>query len=150
MDEANTGELTLPQLLARHRSQESCAACHRRFDSIGLVFEGYGPIGERRDRDRGGRAVDAGAVFPDGSAGVGLDGLRHYIDEKRRDEFIDNLCRKLLAYALGRSTQLSDQATLEAMRGRLAADGHRFGGLVETIVTSPMFLKKRGRDDPRE
>ena len=36
------------------------------------------------------------------------------------------------------------------MRERLAADGHRFDSLIETIVTSPQFLNKRGKDDPRE
>jgi hypothetical protein len=50
-DEAKSGDLTLPQLLARHRENQKCAVCHQRFDSIGLVFEGYGPIGEQRDRD---------------------------------------------------------------------------------------------------
>ena len=78
-DEAKPGELTLPQLLARHRDDKSCAGCHQRFDSIGLVFEGYGPIGERRDRDLGGRPVDAKATFPDGSEGTGLGGLRRYL-----------------------------------------------------------------------
>src|SRR5262249_38542847 len=34
-DEANLGELTLPQLLARHRQDKNCAGCHRRFDSVG-------------------------------------------------------------------------------------------------------------------
>src|SRR5207253_8730251 len=29
-DEANLGDLTLPQVLARHRADQSCAACHRR------------------------------------------------------------------------------------------------------------------------
>ena len=67
----------------------SCAGCHQRFDSIGLVFEGYGPIGERRDRDLGGRPVDARATFPDGSEGAGLDGLRRYLSERRQDEFVD-------------------------------------------------------------
>jgi hypothetical protein len=150
MDEASLGDRTLPEVLARHRSQESCAACHRRFDSIGLVFEGYGPIGERRDRDRGGRPVAATAVFPDGSQRTGLDGLRRYIAGRRRDEFIDNLCRKLLTYALGRGVQLSDQPLIDTMHGRLAAESYRFGALVETIVTSPQFLSKRGRNDPRE
>ncbi len=90
------------------------------------------------------------ATFPDGSEGVGLDGLRRYLAEQRQDDFVDNLCRKLLAYALGRSLLLSDEPTLETMRSRLAADGYRFGSLVESIVTSPQFLNKRGRDDPRE
>jgi hypothetical protein len=143
-DEAKLGELTLPQLLARHRDVKECAGCHRRFDTIGLAFEGYGPIGERRERDLGGHPVDARATFPDGSEGTGLDGLRRYLSERRQEEFVANLCRKLLAYALGRSLIPSDQATIEAMRTRLSADSHRFGGLIETIVTSPQFLNKRG------
>ncbi len=36
------------------------------------------------------------------------------------------------------------------MRTKLAADGYAFGSLVEAIVTTPQFLNKRGRDDPRE
>lgn len=149
-DEAKTGETTLPQLLARHREHKSCAGCHERFDSIGLVFEGYGPIGQRRDKDHGGRPVDSKATFPDGSERSGLDGMRRYLRERREEEFIDNLCRKLLSYALGRDVALSDQKALKSMRARLEADEYRFGGLVETIVTSPQFLNKRGRDDPRE
>ena len=149
-DEATLGELSLPQLLARHRDNKACAGCHQRFDSIGLVFEGYGPIGERRDRNLGGRLVDAKATFPNGSEGTGLDGLRRYLAEQRQAEFVENLSRKLLSYALGRSLLLSDKSTIEQMRDQLAADGHRFGSLVETIVTSPQFLKKRGQGELQE
>ena len=42
-DEAKLGGLTLREALAKHREVESCAACHARFDSFGLVFENYGP-----------------------------------------------------------------------------------------------------------
>src|SRR6185503_1372284 len=52
-DEAKTGELTLPQLLARHRADVACAGCHKRFDAVGIVFEGFGPIGELRKKDLG-------------------------------------------------------------------------------------------------
>jgi hypothetical protein len=144
------GEQTLPQLLAKHREHKACAGCHQRFDSLGLAFEAYGPIGESRTLDLGGRPVETKAAYPDGNERTGLDGLRRYVSEKRRDEFIDNLCRKLLAYALGRSLALSDKTTIDKMRERLAKDGYRFEGLVETIVTSPQFLNKRGRDDARE
>ncbi len=145
-DEAKLGDLTLRQLMARHREIKSCAGCHERFDSIGLVFEGYDPIGQRRDKDLGGRPVDTQATFPNGHEGTGLDGLRNYLREHRQEEFVDNLCRKLLVYALGRSLQLSDETTIQYMRDQLADDNHRFGSLVETIVTSPQFLNKRGRD----
>ena len=141
---------SLPQLLARHRADKNCASCHQRFDSIGLVFEGFGPIGERRDRDLGDRPVETKATFPDGSEGEGVGGLRRYIAERREDDFVENLCRELLVYALGRGLILSDEPTIKAMRDRLSAEGHRFDSLIETIVTSPQFLKKRGRDDRRE
>jgi hypothetical protein len=147
-DEANLGELTLPQVLARHRADKACAGCHRRFDSVGLVFEGFGPIGERRTLDLGGRPVQTSATFPDGKDRNGLEGLREYLRQTRQGDYVDNLCRKLLSYALGRSLMLSDNRTLEALRVRLSADGYAFGSLVEAIVTSPQFLNKRGRDDP--
>ncbi len=149
-DEARTGETSLPRLLARHRTDPNCAGCHQRFDSIGLAFEGYGPVGERRDHDLGGRPVEAKAAFPDGTERDGFEGLRRYLAERRQDDFVDNLCRKLLAYGLGRGLLLSDESTVRAMRDRLKGDGQRFGGLFETIVTSPQFLSKRGRDDLRE
>jgi hypothetical protein len=95
-DEAKLGMQTLREALAQHRNEPSCAACHNRFDSLGLVFEGFGPIGERRETDLSGNAVDTQATFPGGSDGVGVDGLREYIRAHRRDDFLDNLCRKLL------------------------------------------------------
>ena len=142
-DEAQLGELTLPQLLAQHREQKSCAACHDRFDSLGLAFEGYGPIGERRDRDLAGHAVQSTAAFPDGREGSGIDGLRDYLRRCRQTDFIDNLCRKLLVYALGRGLLPSDELLVDEMRSRLAANDYRFGVLIESIVTSQQFLNKR-------
>jgi hypothetical protein len=149
-DEAKLGDLTLPQVLARHRADKSCAGCHNRFDSVGLVFEGFGPIGERRTKDLGGKPVETLAQFPDGGERKGLEGLRDYLRTKRQNDFVDNLCRKLLSYGLGRSLQLSDQKTLDAMRTKLVADKYAFGSLAESIVLSPQFLNKRGRDEKRE
>jgi len=56
---------------------------------------------------------------------------------------VGNLCRKLLAYALNRSLQLSDEPLVGRMETELTANGYRFDSLVETIVTSPQFLNRR-------
>jgi mono/diheme cytochrome c family protein len=144
-DEAKA-ERPLREMLAMHRDNPSCAGCHARFDSMGLAFEGYGPVGERRDKDLAGRPVDAQAEFPDGSRGGGLEAVQTYIRAKREQDYLDNLCRKLLAYGLGRSLMLSDDITIGRMRARLTVAGNRFAPLVETIVTSPQFLHKRGAD----
>ncbi|MGH7173384.1 MAG: DUF1592 domain-containing protein, partial [Gemmataceae bacterium] len=146
-DEAKLGDLTLPQVLAHHRENKACAVCHRRFDSIGVAFEGFGPIGERRVKDLGGHPVQTEATFPDNKDRKGLEGLRTYLRDKRQQDFVDNLCRKLFAYALGRGMLVSDKKALDEMRAKLAAAGYAFGSLVEAIVTSPHFLHKRGRDD---
>jgi hypothetical protein len=147
-DESQLGDLTLRETLALHREHSSCAGCHNRIDSIGLVFEGFGPVGERRELDLGGRPVDTSAQFPDGSQRDGVEDLRDYLRERRQLDFVDSFNRKLLSYALGRSLQLSDETLLEAMRSQLQANDFRIGAAFETIVISPQFLNKRGREKP--
>lgn len=141
-DEAKS-DLPVRALLAKHRENPMCAACHARFDSFGLAFEGYGPVGERRAKDLAGRPVDVNATFPNGAQGSGLDGLLTYIRANRQQDFLNNLSEKLLAYALGRSLMLSDEPLLAAMRAKLAQSGYRPFALVETVVTSPQFLNRR-------
>jgi hypothetical protein len=138
------GELSLQEMLAKHRDHKSCAGCHNRIDSIGVAFEGFGPVGERRLKDLGGRPINAKAKFPGGGEGTGIDGLRHYLREHRQAEFIENLSRKLLSYALGRSLMLSDEPLIQDMQQRLAKNEFRFSNLIDSIVTSPQFLRKRG------
>ncbi|MEO7143394.1 MAG: DUF1592 domain-containing protein [Bryobacteraceae bacterium] len=141
-DESKT-DLPVRELLARHRANPVCAACHSHFDSFGLAFEGYGPVGGVRTKDLAGRPVDTKVTYPGGAEGVGWEGLRTFIRGHRQQEFVNNLNRKLLAYALDRSLQLSDESLIERMEIRLAAKGYRFSSLVETIVTSPQFLDQR-------
>ena len=142
-DEAQTGELTLRDALARHREHKSCAGCHNRIDSIGLVFEGYGPVGERRAKDLGGRPVETSATLPNGQQATGLSELRTYLHEHRQQEIIDNFSRKLLSYALGRTLILSDDLLVRELQEKMQASDNRFGSLIEGIVTSPQFLHKR-------
>jgi hypothetical protein len=141
-DEAKS-DLPVRDMLARHRENPACAACHARFDSFGLAFEGYGPVGGARTKDLAGRTVDTSVTYPGGAQGSGFEGLQTFIREHRQEGFVDNLSRKLLAYALNRSLQLSDDSIVERMDARLAAKEYRFNTLVETIVTSPQFLNKR-------
>ena len=91
----------------------------QRFDSFGLAYEGYGPVGDVRTKDLAGRPVDTAVTYPGGINGVGFEGLRDFIREHRQAEFINNLCRKLLSYALNRSLQLSDEALMEPCRPTL-------------------------------
>jgi hypothetical protein len=143
-------DLPLREMLARHRDDPNCASCHDRIDPFGLVFEGFGPIGERRETDLAGRAIDVSAEFPGGAEGSGIEGLLQHIREQRQDGFVNNLCGKLVAYALGRSLLASDDKLIEDMRTNLAADEYRFQTLIKSIVTSKQFLHKRGHPELAE
>jgi Protein of unknown function (DUF1592)/Protein of unknown function (DUF1588)/Protein of unknown function (DUF1587)/Protein of unknown function (DUF1585)/Protein of unknown function (DUF1595) len=144
-DEAKM-DLPLRQMLEQHRANPGCAACHARFDSFGLAFEGFDPVGRRRTHDLGGRPVDARATFPGGVEGEGLQGIRQYIHDRRQDDFVRGFSRKLLAYALGRSLALSDELLIQEIGRKLAGDGYRFENIIGSIVTSRQFLNKRGRE----
>ena len=136
-------DLPVREMLAKHREVPFCANCHQRFDSFGLAYEGYGPIGDVRTKDLAGRPVDTAVVYPGGVDGVGFEGLRSFIKDHRQDQFTDNLCRKLLSYSLDRSLQLSDEGLVDAMKTHLAANGNRFDSMIETIVLSPQFRNRR-------
>ena len=150
-NEALMGKLTLRESLALHREHTSCAGCHQRFDSIGLAFEGYGPVGERRTHDLGGRVIEIDVAFPGvgdetiETKGRGIEGLKEYMRANRINEFVDNLCRKLLSYSLGRSLQLSDERLVETMK-RLATEKQAgFQDLLEVVISSEQFTNKRAR-----
>lgn len=145
-DESDLGELSLSEVLAKHREHRSCSGCHDRIDPLGLVFEGFGPVGEQRTLDLGGKPVQRTSDFPDGSQRVGLAGLRAYLRQQRTQDFVENFHRKLLAFALGRSLQLSDQTLLDDLRNQAEKNEYRIGVLIESIVTSPQFLNKRGQE----
>ena len=148
-DEAKS-DLAVRDMLAKHRENPVCASCHARFDVFGLAFEGYGPVGEARTKDLAGRPVDTKAVFPGGSQGAGFEGVETYIREHRQNDCLDNLSRKLLAYALSRSLSISDDLTVQHMQSKLAANGYRFASLVETVITSPQFLNRRNPESREE
>ncbi|HVW75563.1 MAG TPA: DUF1592 domain-containing protein [Rhizomicrobium sp.] len=141
-DESKTDK-PIREMLAEHHKNPFCAGCHLRFDSFGLAFEGYGPVGDARTKDLAGRPIDASTTYPGGVPGDGLTGLKNYIRDHRQDNFISNLCRKLMAYALNRSPQLSDESLVDKMKTNLTANGYTFRSLVETIVQSPQFLNRR-------
>ncbi|MEJ7595940.1 MAG: DUF1585 domain-containing protein [Planctomycetaceae bacterium] len=110
------------------------------------TLEKFDTIGRLRAKDTFGHEIDANAVLPDGTAVNGVDGLRDYLLNTRRDSFLRTFCRRLLGYALGRSVQLSDEPLIDEMMSQLKARDFRFPVALETITLSPQFRMIRGTD----
>jgi hypothetical protein len=138
--------LTERQLIERHSSDERCAGCHRRIDPFGFALEGFDAIGRARQQDAAGLPIDTLTRLPNGAEISGLEGLRSYLIEQRREDFLRQFCKKLLGYALGRSVQLSDQPLLDLALAKLQENEYRVSTVMELIVTSPQFREIRGQD----
>ncbi|MCA9069513.1 MAG: DUF1588 domain-containing protein, partial [Planctomycetaceae bacterium] len=135
---------TIRELMADHTANAQCAMCHKHFDSLGLTMEGFDPVGRARTKDLGGRPIDHTTILPNGKSATGIPDLIAYIEQHRRQDFVQTFCRKFLGYALGRSIELSDQSLLDEMEANLEKNDYRFSVLFETVVTSPQFRKMRG------
>jgi len=147
-DETATAGLTVRQLVTRHTSDPKCSGCHRRIDPYGFSLEGFDAIGRRRTTDLANRPVDTKTRTPDGQSIEGLAGLRNYLIRTRRQAVLHQFCRKLLGYALGRATQLSDEPLLTEMQEQLAKKDYRFSVAVDIIVHSRQFREIRGSAAP--
>jgi hypothetical protein len=145
-DETATEGLTVRQLVEKHSSDPLCAKCHVRMDPLGYALEGYDAIGRHREKDLGGRTIDTRARLPDGAGFQGMQGLRDYLLNTRRDAVLRQFNRKLLGFALGRSVQLSDEPLLHEMQRQLEKNEYRFSAAVEAIVRSRQFREIRGRE----
>jgi Protein of unknown function (DUF1592)/Protein of unknown function (DUF1588)/Protein of unknown function (DUF1587)/Protein of unknown function (DUF1595)/Protein of unknown function (DUF1585)/Planctomycete cytochrome C len=145
-DEAATAGLTVRQLVEKHASDAKCAVCHQRIDPLGFSLEGFDAIGRLRAKDLGDRPIDTRARAMDGAQFEGLEGVKNYLLTVRREAFLKQFCRKLLGFALGRSTQLSDESLLAEMQAILKKNGFRIGPAIELIVRSRQFREIRGRE----
>ncbi len=139
-DEKPVG-LTARQLIEQHSRQPGCAKCHDKIDPFGFSLERYDAIGRLRSEP-----IDTKTRLPDGQTIDGIDGLRHYLMNTRRNDVVKQFCRKLLGYALGRQVLLSDEPLLDLMQQNLEAGGYRFSHAVKTIVNSRQFREIRGRE----
>ena len=138
--------LSVRQMVERHAKQPECAVCHVRIDPFGFALERYDPIGRVRDTDLGGHAVDTRSRLKDGTEFDGIDSLRTYLLTKKKDVVVRLFCKRLLGYALGRATTLSDTALIDEMVRELDKNEGKVDAAVQAIVRSPQFRMVRGSE----
>lgn len=143
-------KLSIRDQLRLHRIDPACADCHRSIDPWGHMLEAYGATGLIRGeipRKRGRKVVarhlvDTTGKLPDGTELKNLDDLKKYLLIERKEQYAQALTSKLLAYALGRSLEFSDEALVEEIAEESMENDLRLRSLVQSIVTSEAFLTK--------
>lgn len=135
-------DLKFHELLELHRADAACAVCHDRIDPPGLALEHFNAVGAWKAEDENGDPVFARGELKDGRIVEGLAGIRTVVGESE-DDLIDQFCRKLAIFGLGRELVVTDRPLLKDMATALKSDGGRVRAALDALVTSPQFLEKR-------
>jgi hypothetical protein len=131
---------SLRHRLEAHRTNPTCAACHKIMDPIGFALENFDLVGTWRDVD-GRSPVDASGQLVDGTKLNGPGDLRQAL-LSRSDAFVTSTTEKLFTYALGRPVQYFDMPTVRAVVHRAAQNDYRFSSLVLGVASSDAFQMK--------
>lgn len=133
--------LTLKEQLFLHRNKASCMDCHQKIDPFGVVFENYDAVG-RFQLSAKDKPIDSKSKLPDGTEIEGIQGIKDYILELKKDNFTKSLVENLFAYAVGRDVGFADEEEINNIVKEVIDDDYRFRTLIEQIILSPSFYKK--------
>jgi hypothetical protein len=140
-DGSVTGELSLREMLLRHRSDPECASCHVVMDVLGFALEPFDAIGRPRTEDRG-IPIDALGELPDGRSVDGPSGLRDVLlDAIGRTRFERSLAKHLATYGLGRGLDLRDEPMLEELVASLREEPTLPRLILELVETDAFLLR---------
>jgi mono/diheme cytochrome c family protein len=143
-ESAGDGTRSMREQLEVHRTNPTCAACHRNMDALGFGLENYDAIGRWRDLD-GKFPVDATGTLPDGRRFTTAGEMRALL-VSHLPQFSRTLTSKMMTYALRRGLEPYDRRTVESVSRAVAADGYRMRTMVHQIVRSLPFQSRRGED----
>lgn len=143
------GAETIRDMLAKHRSQPSCASCHVKIDPPGFALESYDPSGRWRDhylavsdrRRSRGPEVDASYALPDGRTFDDLPQFQSLVAADPRP-LARNVVEKLITFGTGAPVSFADREAVEEILDQTAEDNYGMRSLLLATVTHPIFLSK--------
>ena len=128
--------------LEQHRANPVCASCHKLMDPIGFALESFDAVGKYRTHDENFEPIDSTGVYADGTRIDGLASLRQVL-VNHSDQFLVNVTKTVLTYALGRGVEYSDAPAVRSIVRDAATQNYRFASLILGIVKSTPFQMRR-------
>jgi cytochrome c5 len=134
--------LPMRERLAAHRSNATCASCHRTIDPVGFSLESFNAVGQWRDHEADGVPIDASGALPGVGEFRGVEGLEAGL-LSRPELFAGTLVEKLLTFALGRGIEYYDAPAVRKIVRDAGTDGYRFSSIILGIVKSTPFQLRK-------
>jgi hypothetical protein len=136
---------TMREMMEIHRKNPDCRGCHARMDPIGLGLENFNALGQFRTQEHG-KAIDSAGKLLTGEKFSDVAALKEILSTGRKKDFYRCLSEKLLTYAIGRGVDYYDSTTIDQLTARLEKNDGKLRELIQGIVESAPFQKRRGDD----
>jgi len=156
------GATTIREQLAKHRTEETCNACHRNIDPAGFALESFDVMGGWRERYRSvgsgdpvkgighngnyfhfslGAPVDPSGELPAGEKFNDVRQLKQCL-AKDQEQLARNLVQQLTIYATGAPIRYADRPVIAKMLADSRPKGYGVRTLIHELVQSEIFLNK--------
>ena len=143
------GAKTIREMLEKHKSNTSCAACHVKIDPPGFALENFDPAGRWRDkyiamkgkRRIPGHVVDPSYESPDGRSFRSLEEFQALVLENPA-HIAANVAGKLLTYGTVAPVLFANRQEIDQTVQQTADDDYGFRTIIKAVATSQSFLNK--------
>jgi hypothetical protein len=132
-----------------HRTNKTCASCHRVMDPLGFALENFDTVGAYRKIDPQTRqAIDAAGTMPDGQSLAGPEEL-HQALAAHSDQFAQIITEKLMTYAVGRLVDHDDMPAVRGIVRKATTEGLTFESLLWGVINSDAFRRRAPAPQPK-
>jgi hypothetical protein len=156
------GASTIREQLDKHRTLETCSACHAKIDPAGFALENFDVFGGYRTKYRAmgegshetgygkngqpftfhlAQVVDSSGTLPDGHAFHDIRELKKVLMSDER-LIARNLANQLTVYATGAPIAFGDRPRIEGILDQAAPSHFALRTLIQGIVHSDLFQHK--------
>jgi hypothetical protein len=133
--------ITTRQRMETHRASPVCQSCHKFMDPMGLALDNFDVTGQWRVRENG-QPLDTRGEMYDGTP---LSNPAELVEAllKRPTPLVRTFTLNLMAYAMGRRVEYTDQPALRRVVKAAEEDGFKMSSFIVAVVNSEPFLMKR-------
>jgi hypothetical protein len=132
--------LSIREKLRIHKEIPQCISCHRKMDDMGLAMEHLDVIGLWRERDNG-KPIETAGKMHDGTPFADFSEMKRHL-LGHREAMIHSVVEGLIAYALGREAEFSDQEFIDSVVRETRGADYRFRALLKAFVRHQTFTSK--------
>ncbi|WDI41502.1 DUF1592 domain-containing protein [Bremerella sp. P1] len=157
-DKQNQGK-HFRELLVQHQADSKCNVCHKKIDPLGFAFQNFDLSGRWREveHDRYHRAeldgkiewrgqgetrpVDGKGSLPRGEEFADYHEFKQLLAEAYLDDIVKGMLKKLTLYGTGRTANVVDIITIQAIMKEQAEQQYPMRDLLKALIRSKIFCE---------